>query len=912
MNRANINPGIYPFWFWNGLETKPEIVRQLHLAQTAGFRGLAIHARTGNQIPYLSSAWFNLVRHACQTARGLGLKIWLYDEDGYPSGTAGNRIQAEHPELRQQYLTFRYCTAAQCEREPAACFEDTTFRRIDHATVPGDTGVLVFELRYLDSYVDTLNPLTAEFFLKLTHERYYEELSEFFGNTIECVYTDDIDSKMVLASGLPWNGGINEEFRRQYGEELIDLLPQLVEPLSDAGAVRIRYRQLVQQLFIDNFVRPIAAWSARHQVVFTGHLSGDEGPLTRIVNEIGSVMPFQIAEDIPAIDDYLAVMDDCRYLNRTRNHNGLYPVPLFKSGASVAHQFGNGLYSCESMAGLGWDYTMDRQDRQILFELAMGVNIITPHAAYYTIGGPGKQDHPPSYFFQQPYWPQWPELASKWTRIAELLLRGRFLADTLVLYPSSSAWVVHDGNHIIPGFCPRQKPSAMSPTGIEDALASITVELLRLKIGFDLADEFILAEKGRFANGCIHVGGMSYHTVIIPPSVNLVSGVVKLLSGFSQSGGMVINFADTAVAFEPAGSGGWRVALADKLIPDVVLKSPSGDDLTEILVHGRINEEGKELFLLNLSDTDKTLMVSQNRTFAIYDPRDDEIIWEGISWPTNFMLPAWDCCHVLPAAFAMEKRHKELNLTRFVLLKDDSGIELTMTTIAPEQDNVAVLRSNQENPKVFEFATADDRIGIKKIFAEDSDFHNLLLNGRHLSSEPAEAHPCDPCYRGAGLELDLPAGSNRLELTSLTRTVYLTGNFLVSHENGKTALKDMAGGRFEPGNLAEQGLPFYWGSIIYETVWMAEQPVSAAWLDLGTVFGGVEIIINGNPAGVLPASPFRLNIAVHLNIGRNIIRIRLRNTAQNFIRPFQGDKFAPAPFGIYGPVKLIVSGPFSN
>lgn len=91
-----------PFWFWNGEITKPEITRQLELAREGGRRGMAIHATRSCALGYLSDAWFEHVRHACAEARRLGLEIWIYDEQGCPSGTVGGQLWKQRPAYRQQ------------------------------------------------------------------------------------------------------------------------------------------------------------------------------------------------------------------------------------------------------------------------------------------------------------------------------------------------------------------------------------------------------------------------------------------------------------------------------------------------------------------------------------------------------------------------------------------------------------------------------------------------------------------------------------------------------------------------------------------------------------------------------------------------------------------------------------------
>lgn len=96
--------GFYPFWFWNGEQNESEIVHQLDEIADSGCRGYALHSRKGNRIPYLSDRWLDLMKFACEESRKRDLKVWIYDEDGFPSGNAGRRVQKERPDLVQKCL----------------------------------------------------------------------------------------------------------------------------------------------------------------------------------------------------------------------------------------------------------------------------------------------------------------------------------------------------------------------------------------------------------------------------------------------------------------------------------------------------------------------------------------------------------------------------------------------------------------------------------------------------------------------------------------------------------------------------------------------------------------------------------------------------------------------------------------
>ncbi|HEX2952216.1 MAG TPA: hypothetical protein VHV83_22000, partial [Armatimonadota bacterium] len=42
---------------------------------------------------------WDIFRHGVQKAQQLGMVLWLYDEKGYPSGTAGGIVTRSHPEF---------------------------------------------------------------------------------------------------------------------------------------------------------------------------------------------------------------------------------------------------------------------------------------------------------------------------------------------------------------------------------------------------------------------------------------------------------------------------------------------------------------------------------------------------------------------------------------------------------------------------------------------------------------------------------------------------------------------------------------------------------------------------------------------------------------------------------------------
>lgn len=69
-----------------------ELLRQIRVFQEMGFGGFFMHSRTGLVTEYLGEAWFEAVNVCADEAARLGMEAWIYDEDRWPSGTAGGLV----------------------------------------------------------------------------------------------------------------------------------------------------------------------------------------------------------------------------------------------------------------------------------------------------------------------------------------------------------------------------------------------------------------------------------------------------------------------------------------------------------------------------------------------------------------------------------------------------------------------------------------------------------------------------------------------------------------------------------------------------------------------------------------------------------------------------------------------------
>ena len=94
-----------PFWAWNGKMEKEELLRQIGIFEKMGMGGVLIHSRCGLQTPYLSDEFMELALACADETHRRGMACWLYDEDRWPSGSAGGMATRDR-QFAQRYLRF--------------------------------------------------------------------------------------------------------------------------------------------------------------------------------------------------------------------------------------------------------------------------------------------------------------------------------------------------------------------------------------------------------------------------------------------------------------------------------------------------------------------------------------------------------------------------------------------------------------------------------------------------------------------------------------------------------------------------------------------------------------------------------------------------------------------------------------
>lgn len=548
-----------PFWAWN-CEIDPQVLdEQIDIFKKMGMGGFHIHVRTGMATPYLSDAFMALVRHCLDKADSCGLLTYLYDEDRWPSGTAGGQVTAGHPEYRAMNLlwTTRAYGQAGPVRDLGIMATGRGGNREENGELlavydvvldvqgclkhyariaPDDAACGTKWYAYAEyaapsawfnnqAYIDTLNKDAVDAFVAITHERYRQAVGDAFGTSIPAIFTDEpsfaIKGTLPFAADrqdvfLTWTARMEEHFRAAYGESLLERLPELFWDLpgGEVSLTRYRFHDLTCELFAASYADTLGAWCRSHGLALSGHLLHEETleSQTKVIGE--AMRSYRAFSDVPGID----ILCDRHEYNTA------------KQAQSAKHQQGASAMLSELYGVSGWDYDFRGYKLQGDWQAALGVTLRVPHLTWMSMKGEAKRDFPACIGYQSPWWDQFSVIEDHFARLNTALTRGEPVVRVAVIHPIESYWL-HWG--------PREQTAAVREQ-MDRRFATLTETLLFGSISFDFISESRLPALCPEAGAPLQVGAMAYEAVIVPACRTLRSTTLARLERFRAQGGRLI------------------------------------------------------------------------------------------------------------------------------------------------------------------------------------------------------------------------------------------------------------------------------------------------------------------------------------------------------------------------------------
>lgn len=275
------------------------------------------------------------------------LKIWLYDEAGYPSGQAGGLTLEGHPELTAKgfYMHRRvsyehkhvrfllddesdkivWAAKYPMDQKDAVDFAQMTAIPFTDTTLECD--LEPFETMYVFCVksahegthsahnacskrrnINIMDPRAVRRFLDVAYEPIVAAIPDAFKRTVN-VFTDEPSLHVAYTNAsetwpyamAPWVDGLFEAYEKEYGESILSKLPLLFEGNTAAYPVRVKFYHLVGKLAAAAYTGQLSAWCREHGCGFSGHYLAEESIVSH-VDQYGDYIQVLRAADYPGID----------------------------------------------------------------------------------------------------------------------------------------------------------------------------------------------------------------------------------------------------------------------------------------------------------------------------------------------------------------------------------------------------------------------------------------------------------------------------------------------------------------------------------------------------------------------------------------------------------------------------------
>ena len=386
-------------WVWNDVCTKEIIDTQLNEMQNLGIRAFYIlpepkDFRPGsmptNLTPdYLTDDFFELCDYAIKQGKILGMNCWIYDEGGWPSGSACGKVTKSHPEFSVKN----------------------------------------------SGYPDLLNKKATEYFIEITHEKYASAIGEDFKNYVTAVFTDEPKAPFAAS-----NKELQDRYEEMYGESISPYIPLIdgeEAPTEENANILRQWYDLCSHAFCENFLLPCKKWANEKGVDFTGHLDKDHRPDGCINGGYNfNFMRALRCFDIPGVDfiwRQIYPENSVTYKNDLNAHNGFFP----RYASSAAAQNGTRLAMSEIFGVAGASVTYDVMRYTVGYGAVRGINIFNPFN--FPLGRSGQllAQELPVFTEKQPFCQYLSHFNQYTERLSYISKLGERVYDTAIYYPVS-------------------------------------------------------------------------------------------------------------------------------------------------------------------------------------------------------------------------------------------------------------------------------------------------------------------------------------------------------------------------------------------------------------------------------------------------------------------------------------------
>lgn len=468
------------------------------------------------------NAW-DILRRGVRLAHAMGLRVWIYDEKGYPSGAAGGLVLANVPGGEAEGLIRAFGPSGQPHYEVGKLFEGT------HATAN------FFERRH---YINILDRDAVAKFIEVTHDRYELALHPI-GEYVEAFFTDEpslistyVPAGLDYPRTLPWHRDLPKVFRDRKGYDLTQHWESLfVDTGTIDRKIRCDFYEVIADLCAETYFGQLQTWCQAHRVSSSGHLLGEE-TLVWQTDFDGDPFTCYRRFDIPGIDMILSnperIMQD---------KEAFFLVPKVAGSAARLQRKRRVMCEISDFFGLmgGHHATLEQMKSTAGILMSLG---ITDFVSMYTVSLHKGEPADPSPKARRYSAEEFRTYTDYVDRVNRVFSDGERLARVAVLHPIVSVWA-----HFTPSDRSMYEPHPSELVRfIDDGFTNLCRHLLQQQIGYDIIDERSLANS-TIEGGKLALGNHTYDVLVLPPMDTIRGASMEKILLYAEQGGAVFTHA---------------------------------------------------------------------------------------------------------------------------------------------------------------------------------------------------------------------------------------------------------------------------------------------------------------------------------------------------------------------------------
>lgn len=833
-------------WAWNEKLNTGYIQNHISRIAEAGYGSFCICADGGLESKYMGDEWMRFVASAIEKAKENSLNIWISDEFGSFSGCGNGAVNSAGLEYQQKFL--------RCEAGST-----TT----DFTIICKDGYHFYYDVN--PYYADLLNPDAVKLFME--NVCYYN--SESFTENIEGILS--INPQLGYMN-IPWSFTLPAKYKAEYGEELLEVLPQLFNNVGNYKSTRIKFWTLVTKLFAENFLLPL-----QQKAKESGILYSATTPCCSAYDftTSGDMMYQFVHMDIPAVS--IASKD---------SDTPLYAV----MSSSIKEQFNKKESVATLFENAGNGTTFSDLKRFANLQFANGITKIATACESSSLRGMRKRTNSTAAYLREDLTEAYNKFSSYISRVSSAMSLGKSGADTLLISNLTNIWSEFNGTE------------SDRINELSSVMSDAVKELTEKHIPFHIGDELILKEYGYVKGDAICIGDCRYKTVIIPDDTILLASTEKLLSEFEHGGGFI---AYTSSLSENDICDNSSIIYTRRICDGYSLHYFFNNSNEEITAS--INAGTK---MLDLSFEDvvpfhgvykfspyEAIIVINDETPEIPRPFIKPLKALDISgeWTVNGDIQnilVIDKCDVLING---EMKAKDINAVDATELIYSSKAPVVAECIFKfnVSENIDSLHIANESLNKF-----DIKVNGSPFIFEDSDFNiaQHLVVGENVISLTANFSPSEKFMNAYTTATKSENELKKLYFDTEIEALYLVGDFLVKTGGAfrpldKNAYRYIGDFSIESSKetlnisgLHMQGFPFFCGKLCLSKKFnLSDTQYCIKFAPYG--INAVTVTVNGKKMPPVIWEPYEVNLSEYLLKGDNEIEIELSTTMRNLFGP---------------------------